>query len=455
MRTRLGAIAIVGTAAVALAAVGVSIPAHAAVTVISNIAYAPAQPAGSLGHLLDLYLPSDGTPPRPLIIWSSGSAWMSDNGKSGANTIANVFNPRGYAVAGVSVRSSSQALFPAQVHDIKAAIRWLRAHASQYQLDPNRFAIMGNSSGGWVANMAGVTGGVAQLEGSVGTTGLSSRVQASVPFFGPTDFLQMNAQRPGGMGLDHNSPTSPESRLVGCAIQTCPAIVTQANPITYVDQSDPPMMLLHGQADTLVPHGQSAILYTAIRNVCGDAQFFSVPGAGHSTSDVMSSSRFGSQTVRTARNCQETVSVGTPNPSWDTIDSFLRRALNIGGSSPGPTVSPTPSQTGSGGCRVAYTIGLWGGGSNGFTANLTLTNTGPVPLTWTLTFTLPSGQALTPPGWGATYTRTGSSVSAAGLDWNRTLQPGQGTQFGFNGTHSGNTSEPSAFSVNGTGCTVG
>jgi acetyl esterase/lipase len=261
---------------------------------------------------------------------------MADNGKSGADAIASVFNPRGYAVAGVSVRSSSQARFPAQVHDIKAAIRWLRANAAQYQLDTTRFAIMGNSSGGWVANMAGVTGGVSALEGTIGTTGFSSAVQASVPFFGPTDFLQMNAQRPGGQGLDHNSPNSPESLLVGCAIQTCPATVAQANPITYVDQNDPPMMLLHGQADPLVPHGQSQILYSALRDRCRDAQFFSVPGAGHSMSEVMSASRFGTQTVYTARNCQQTITTGTPNPTWDTIDAFLRRVLNIG-SSPSPS----------------------------------------------------------------------------------------------------------------------
>src|SRR5262249_45983764 len=97
-----------------------------ATQVISNIAYAPAQPAGSRGHLLDLYLPSGGTTPRPLVIWHSGSAWMSDDGKSGAASIASVLNARGYAVAGVSIRSSSQAIFPAQAFDLKAAIRWLR-----------------------------------------------------------------------------------------------------------------------------------------------------------------------------------------------------------------------------------------------------------------------------------------------------------------------------------------
>ena len=333
MRACTRAAAIAGAATTALAATSLSTNAAAAVPpsaaqVISNIAYAPAQPAGSRGHLLDLYLPSAGTTPRPLVIWTGGSAWMSDNGKASASSIAATFNARGYAVAGVSVRSSSQALFPAQVFDIKAAIRWLRSHAGQFQLDPNRFAVMGDSSGGWVADMAALTGGVAALEGTIGTTGVSSSVQAGVGFFGPTDFLQMNAQRPPG-GLDHNAANSPESRLMGCAIQTCPDRVRQANPIGYVDQADPPMLLLHGQADTLVPHGQSVLLYNALKAACRGAQFFSVPGAGHGTGDVLNPSHFGAQTVRTTSGCQETTTVGSPNPSWDAVITFLNNALRI------------------------------------------------------------------------------------------------------------------------------
>jgi acetyl esterase/lipase len=334
MRASTRMLTIAGAAVAALAATGASaggIAASASVQatqVISNIAYAPAQPAGSRGHLLDLYLPSGGTTPRPLLIWHSGSAWMSDDGKTGAASIASIFNAKGYAVAGVSIRSSAQAKFPAQAFDIKAAIRWLRANAGQFQLDPNRFAFMGNSSGGWAADIAALTGGVTALEGTIGTTGVSSRVQAGVAFFGPTDFLQMNAQRIPG-GLDHDAANSPESQLIGCAIQTCPSATERANPINYVDNADPPMMLLHGQADPLVPHGQSVLLYNALRAQCRDATFFSVPNAGHSTSDVLSSTHFGAQTVRTTHTCQETTTTGTPNPSWDVIDSFLRTALHL------------------------------------------------------------------------------------------------------------------------------
>jgi lysophospholipase L1-like esterase len=124
-----------------------------------------------------------------------------------------------------------------------------------------------------------------------------------------------------------------------------------------------------------------------------------------------------------------------------------------------PTRSPTASPTTSnppppGGCQVAYTISPWGTGSNGFTAGLTLTNTGTTPLTWTLRFTLPTGQAITPPGWSATWTQTAQNITATGLSWNATLQPGQNTSIGFNGTHTGNTSEPTAFTVNNSPCQI-
>jgi cellulase/cellobiase CelA1 len=114
----------------------------------------------------------------------------------------------------------------------------------------------------------------------------------------------------------------------------------------------------------------------------------------------------------------------------------------------------TTGGTGGGSCRVAYTISAWGG-SSGFTAGLTLTNTATTAMNgWTLTFTLPSGQAVSLPGWGGTYTPSGQNVTVTPLDWNRNLSPNGSTSLGFNGTHTGNTSEPTAFSVNGSACTV-
>ncbi|MBO9554637.1 cellulose binding domain-containing protein [Cellulomonas sp.] len=415
-------------------------PAYAAQTV-SNIAYAPAQPAGSRGHLLDLYLPG-GTARTPLAIWTSGSAWTSDDGKSGASAIASAFNARGYAVAGVSVRSSSQAKFPAQVHDIKAAIRWLRANADRYNLDPTRFAVLGDSSGGWEADMATLTGGVASLEGTLGTTGVSSTVQAGVSFFGPTDFLQMNAQRVDNT-FDHDAASSPASQIMGCAIQTCPEQVRLANPITYVDRADPPMLLLHGTADQIVPHGQSVLLYDALKAACVSTRFFSVPGANHGTNDVMSPSRYGQQTVRTSTSCGETTSVGSPNPSWDTVISWLDDALKAGGPNPTPTptsptptpTTPTPTPTSNPGAGCTASVRITSSWPGGWVADVSVTAGSARIDGWTVSLTLPGGSSVTNL-WNGVVTGTSGTVTVRNQTWNGHVDAGRSTTFGFQGAGS-------------------
>jgi acetyl esterase/lipase len=310
-------------------------PPATAARVITDIAYAPADPPTSRGHLLDLYLPRGGGKPRPLVMWSSGSGWLGDQGKEGAAPVAEFFTARGYAVAGISVRASTQARFPAQVHDVKAAVRWLRAHARRYNLDPGRFAIMGNSSGGWVATMAAVTGDVRALEGNLGVTGVSSRVQAAVDFYGPTDFLRMDTHmidcpffnRTFGLTDCHNDPRSPESLLVGCPIQTCPAAVARANPVTYVSRADPPLLVLHGQADLLVPHHQSELLYAAVRRACGTAAFYSIPGVGHEHPYVTDPTLAAGFTVSATVGCRQGPTRDRPPPTWQTIERFLRLAF--------------------------------------------------------------------------------------------------------------------------------
>ncbi|MCK2217029.1 cellulose binding domain-containing protein [Actinomadura sp. ATCC 31491] len=419
-----------------LAAVGVPAafapPAQAA-QVITDIAYAPAQPAGSRGHLLDLYLPSTGITPRPLLIWHSGSAWTSDNGKSGAEEIAEVFNPLGFAVAGVSVRSSSQAIFPAQVHDIKAAIRWLRANAATYQIDPNRIAMMGDSSGGWLTEMATLSGGVSALEGTVGTTGVSSAVQAGLAFYSPTDFLQMNAQNLPTGGLDHNSPASPESLLVGCPIQTCPSVVAQANPITYVDANDPPLLFLHGQADFLVPHGQSVLLYNRIKAQCGHGTFVSVPGADHMKVEIMDPAHYGQQTVRTTADCGETVSTGTLDPTWANFATYLRGGLKLGTS-----------------CEVTYSTGAWNGAFNG---SVVIRNTGTTPVQgWAVSWAWSGNQQITS-AWNATVTQTGNQVVARDAGHNSYIGPGSSQSLGFSATATGTNDIPAQFKLNNLACT--
>jgi len=153
----------------------------------------------------------------PLIIHIHGGGW-SGGDKNGIPPIGLVAN--GYALASVQYRLSGEAIFPAAIQDCKAAVRWLRANAKKYNLDPDHFGVWGGSAGGHLVALLGTSGGVKEFE--VGDNlNVSSKVQAVCDWFGPTDFLQMNAQAKAGAGgaLDHDGPKSPESRFIGGAIQ--------------------------------------------------------------------------------------------------------------------------------------------------------------------------------------------------------------------------------------------
>jgi acetyl esterase/lipase len=297
-----------------------------------DLDYAPADPPASNGHKLDLYVPLGAAAPLPTVIWTGGSAWMADTGKRTAAGVARQLNPAGYAVAGVSIRSSSQVKFPGQLHDIKAAIRWLREQAAKYNLDPNRIAIMGDSSGGWTTAMAALTGDAPELEGTVGTTVGSSKVQAAVAFYPPTNFLTMDAWavRKCTQPNCHDNENSPESRLVGCAIQSCPEKVHAADPLRYITASDPPLMILHGNSDPLVPHNQGEQLYMALNKACADAVFISLPKAGHGPwNDFLTNDgvREGA-TMRSTTAAGCTITNPTPyTPSWQTVIDFLDKYM--------------------------------------------------------------------------------------------------------------------------------
>jgi acetyl esterase/lipase len=175
-----------------------------------DLAYVP---GGHERQKLDLYLPKDGTN-LPLIINIHGGAFKAGSKENG---VPLEYLTPGYAVASINYRLSQHALFPAQIEDCKAAIRWLRAHASEYRLDPNRFAAWGSSAGGHFAAMLGTTGDTQQFDVG-GNLDQPSRVQAVVDYFGPTDFLQMDAHRlPNGQV--HDLANSPESELIGGPIQ--------------------------------------------------------------------------------------------------------------------------------------------------------------------------------------------------------------------------------------------
>ena len=251
-------------------------PLPEGVIAIQNLAYVD---NGHERQKLDLYLPETGTN-RPLIIWIHGGAFrMGSKDNSEHDQLPLEYVEMGYGVASLNYRLSQHARFPAQIEDCKAAVRWLRARADEFGLDPTRFAAWGPSAGGYLAAMLGITGQVREYEVGVHLD-VSSRVQCVVDYFGPTDFLQMDSQRlPDGM--IHDLADSPESELIGGPIQENPDVVARANPITYVTPDAPPFLIIHGDKDLLVPYQQSVLLVEALLAVEADVSFYTVKGAGH------------------------------------------------------------------------------------------------------------------------------------------------------------------------------
>jgi acetyl esterase/lipase len=227
---------------------------------------------------LDLYVPMADAP-VPVIVWVHGGAWLGGSKEGGGPALP--FVGKGYAVASINYRLSQHAVFPAQIEDCKAAIRWLRANARAYNLNPQRIGVWGASAGGHLVALLGTTGGVKELEGKGGNAEQSSRVQVVVDFFGPTDFLQMDAHALPGARLKHDSPTSPESRLIGGAIQKNAEKVKRANPITYVTKDAPPFLIAHGEKDPLVPCHQSELLHEALKKAGIEVTLHRIPDAGH------------------------------------------------------------------------------------------------------------------------------------------------------------------------------
>jgi acetyl esterase/lipase len=241
--------------------------------VINDIQYVP---GGHERQKLDLYLPRDGQN-WPLVVWIHGGAWQGGNKE---RPPALPLLRRGYAVASINYRLSQHATFPAQLEDCKAAIRWLRAYADEYGYDAERIGVWGASAGGHLVALLGTTSDVKTFD--VGEhLDQSSGVQAVVDFFGPTDFLQINAQAGTESRLDHDAPNSPESRLIGGPVLDNPEKANRANPITYISDGDPPFLIMHGEEDHTVPIGQSELLDAALQKAGVHSTFRRVPDAGH------------------------------------------------------------------------------------------------------------------------------------------------------------------------------
>lgn len=235
---------------------------------------------------LDLYaqsLPSVQVTARPAIVWIHGGAFAMGSRRllpdflSEQNFFRRLANA-GFVVASIDYRLSAEALWPAQILDVRAAIHWLRSRASELSLDPSAIAVWGESAGGNLAAMAGVLGS-REFDGDVRHD--FPEVAAVIDWYGPTDFGAMDRQAPADSAMHHDDPQSPESRLLGAPVQTVPDLVRAADPATYVDRDTPPMLIRHGRNDRLVPFGQSVALAAALESAGASVRFWPVDDADH------------------------------------------------------------------------------------------------------------------------------------------------------------------------------
>jgi acetyl esterase/lipase len=225
---------------------------------------------------LDLYTPA-GTPPFPVVVWIHGGSWVSGDRNIFPGHPALRLRDRGYAVATIDYRLVPEGFFPAQSHDCKAAVRWLRGNAERYGLDRNRIGTWGASAGGHLAALLGTSVGVAELEDPVqGHAGESSRVQAVVDWFGPTDYRLVDAEQQLTAAL-----------LLGCPIVVCPEKAALASPVSHVDGSDPPFLIQHGTADRVVPIVHSERLHGELLAAAVRSTFTRIDGAGHATIEFL------------------------------------------------------------------------------------------------------------------------------------------------------------------------
>lgn len=208
----------------------------------TDIAYATKSEA----EKLDIYLPNKEQETYPVIVAVHGGAFMMGDKADGQLNPMLEGLKHGYAVVSVNYRMSGEATFPANIQDVKAAIRWIRANAKQYHLNADKIAVWGGSAGGNLVSMAGTSGGVAEFDdATLGNADQSSKVQAVVDYFGPTNFLKMDEyfKKSKKSEANHSAADSPESKVIGGKLATMAAKVKTADPTTYITPDDPPFFI--------------------------------------------------------------------------------------------------------------------------------------------------------------------------------------------------------------------
>lgn len=251
------------------------------VRVERDIAYVP---DGDSSQRLDLYLPEKPSDkPLPLLVWVHGGGWL---GGSKSENPGAALTARGqYASASVEYRFSDKAVFPAQIQDCQAAVRFLRANSRKYNVDPDRIGVWGGSAGGHLAALLGTAGGADAFPKIGGNDGQSDRVQAVIDIFGPADFAAVRRQVAADKSVKNifnlDDMSSPYAKLFGAIPGQRVELEKSASPVTFVSKDDPPFLIIHGTADTLVPYAQSTEFADALKRAGVDVVLQPVPGAGH------------------------------------------------------------------------------------------------------------------------------------------------------------------------------
>jgi acetyl esterase/lipase len=240
-------------------------------------------PGGDPAQSLDLYLPTKPSDkPRPLIVWIHGGGWQAGN-KAGCPAMG--FVSDGYAAASVEYRFSQKAVFPAQIQDCQAAIRWLRANSKKYNIDPDHIGVWGESAGGHLVALLGTSGGKKAFAPIGGNEDQSDRVQAVCDWYGPADFNTVIGQAAEDKNVKNvfkwNSSNDPYSALIGGGLGESKEKGDAVSPVHYVSKDNPPILIMHGTHDALVPFAQSEELVDALRKAGVDATLQKFPGAGH------------------------------------------------------------------------------------------------------------------------------------------------------------------------------
>lgn len=246
------------------------------VTVLRDVVFGT---GGGRDLTMHIVLPKEkSATPMPVYVWIHGGGWQGGTKEGGIGQVIPMVR-HGFVGATIEYRLTGEASFPAQIEDCKCAIRFLRAHAEQYNLDRKRIAVGGSSAGGHLVALLGASGGVKELEGSGGWPDQSSAVQAVVDLYGPTDFKAFVTAK----GYEsHNKAGSPESKLLGGGeVLPNEAGIKRVNPITYVDQDDPPFLIIHGTNDRTVPLNQSEAMHQALKSVQVESTLHIIEGAGH------------------------------------------------------------------------------------------------------------------------------------------------------------------------------